>query len=206
MKDQIKKDRNSKYSKEFQKEPGESKEIEKSSAGTGTLPPKEMQPVVDIEKVTDLNKDQKVPNNTPVTKVVAAPKQIFNTKKASELLKGQLAGSGIPTGMASAAVSGAGEVVAGDFAQLSVQDEAARSDTRVGKRLDTSVRLVNTMITEQTRVNVKRSVPLGQTNSTQGFNGRYYKEQRLNTKQLGGHPMEDYFDRSIDMISYDYML
>jgi len=86
---------------------------------------------------------------------------------------------------------------------LSSQSKSARSDTREGKRIDSTVKKINSIVSEQVEVEYKEAKPINETDSPQGYTGRYVDKHFRTSKVNGSHPGDLLFDRSLDEITRD---
>lgn len=82
----------------------------------------------------------------------------------------------------------------------------SRSDSRVGKKLDATVKKINFVASEQVLQEVEESAPLAKNpDAVQGYNGTYRNENARMQKNNGGVPGELLYQRSIDEIKRDQL-
>lgn len=127
---------------------------------------------------------------------------------AAEVLENTIAG-GIPTnisGRYTLSFSGNGGTVIGSASGTPIVGVSDRSDTRFGKKVDATNKLINYVVSEQVLIPFDQSKPLAEArDQVQGYNGTYRAEEARSQKNNGGVPCELYFQRSLDEIKRDHI-
>lgn len=138
------------------------------------------------------------------------PSQVVHTKKVADVISGAHesrfgGGAGGGVGLRSGSYSGNTGIV-GDMSATTYLNKPDRSETRTGKKLDSTLKKVNYLYNEQVTVEYDESKPLAENPSaTQGYNGTYRNEHARTQKKSGFVPAELYYDRSVDEIHQDFI-
>ena len=138
------------------------------------------------------------------------PAQVVHTKKITEALKGAkglTSGGGVVGALSLKSGSYSGNTGTMDDMSATTQlKKSDRSATRVGKKLDSTLKQINYLYNEQVAIHYDESKPLAEDPSaTQGYNGTYRNEHARTQKKTGFTPAELYFDRSLDEIHQDFI-
>lgn len=136
------------------------------------------------------------------------PKAAFNTSKVAEINSKDITGGGSFNNSGSrvaASYSGTSGSIISDSSATTQLNHADRSKSRDGKKLDSTAKKINYIISEQVDVNYSEAKPLAESDELQGYNGTYRNAHARTQKINGGVPGELSFDRSIDEIARDYI-
>jgi hypothetical protein len=136
-----------------------------------------------------------------------APKAVFNTKKAAELVSdGSIPSSGMGLTLTrSAAIpfgGGAGQIAKDKSATVKGVGPIKSGD-RPGRTIDTALRHLDDIPAETFRVPLTTIPQLREGTSGVGYNGNYENEHAITQKGSGGSPASNKFFRTLDLIEYD---
>lgn len=140
-------------------------------------------------------------------KDAATPKNVYNTKKAAELVGVGDTGVGNSVASLRAANSitfsgGAGNVK-GDMSATTRSDTPRKSGDRPGRTMDTALKHIDDVIAETYVVPLQTIPQLREGKSNVGYNGNYFNAHAISQKGSGGNPASNKFFRTLDLITYD---
>jgi hypothetical protein len=151
----------------------------------------------------DFKTGAKEPNGE--IKTLAPKHEKTKTEAASEVVLGSSgsmdSGSSLLRGVSFG--GGAGENFANDVSATTKAENAYRSGSRVGKRLDPITRKIDFNYPELFKIDIKQSKPLAESSEKQGYPGNYQDEHVFTAKVSGGAPADPTFSRSVDFIAAD---
>lgn len=136
------------------------------------------------------------------------PGATFKQDVAAKVITGATGGDipGGATGLRSASYSGdAASNVVGDASSTPIVGRSDRSDTRLGKRFDSTAKHLDQIPSEQILVEFDESKPLAEGQSVQGYNGTYHTESARAQKKSGKIPADLMYVRSLDEIKRDHL-
>lgn len=131
------------------------------------------------------------------------PEGFSTTTRVSTIVTDPIGISGVSGPFSSGSYGGTRLDGAGSAQALPSQGKSARSKTREGKKLDSTVKKINSIVSEQVEVSYKESKPINETSDPQGYSGRYTDAHLRVSKINGAHPGDLLFDRSLDEITRD---
>lgn len=121
----------------------------------------------------------------------------------ADVITGSAGSAGMGISAAGRGVSGTSGGILGANNSTPVAGKA-RSDSRVGKKLDRTATKLNYTPSEQVIVEVDESKPLADAREEdQGYNGTYRNESARSQKVMGAVPGDLMFQRSVDLITKD---
>lgn len=166
-----------------------------------------------LDKYADDIKDQKIASadtshSPSAMKEEVIPKNVFNTKKAAELVgNGAASMNGSAGALANAArvisYSGGADAVGGDGSSMLKSDKPTKSGDRPGRQIDTPLQHIDDATAEVYQVPIDTIPMLKDGNSNVGYNGNYRNAHKVSQKGAGGSPADADFFRTLDEMQYD---
>lgn len=136
------------------------------------------------------------------------PKNVFNTKKAAELVGDVASQSGdMAAGLVKAAhrvvYSGGADNVGGDTSANIRATNVTKSGDRPGRQIDSALQHIDEAPAETYSVPIDTIPMLKDGASNVGYNGNYRNEHAISQKGAGGAPQDSDFFRTLDECDYD---
>jgi hypothetical protein len=131
------------------------------------------------------------------------PEGFTTTTKVASVVNDPVGISGVNGPFSVGSYGGKALSGAGSASSLPSQGGPVRSDSRERKKLDSTVKKVNSIVSEQVQVAYKESKPINESTDSQGYSGRYTDAHLRTSKINGSHPGDLLFDRSVDEITRD---
>ena len=136
------------------------------------------------------------------------PKNVFNTRKAAELVGDVASQSGdMAAGLARAArrvvYSGGADNIGGDTSANIRATNVTKSGDRPGRQIDSALQHIDEAPAETYSVAIDTIPMLKDGSSNVGYNGNYRNEHAVSQKGAGGAPQDSDFFRTLDQCEYD---